>query len=123
MYVKLIVLMEAFPVCCSSSSFHALIKIDIYKGKNNVVTVKLVSFLILHHNKVKTNGILKERSYLLFDQPGIAKPINSAFRREPNKDLGVHWQGWKDAMVEEEEEMGGSHTSFWSVNQLLVNHS
>lgn len=22
-----------------------------------------------------------------------------------------------------EEEMGGSHTSFWSVNQLLVNHS
>lgn len=46
--------------------------------------------LILHHNKVKTHGILRERSYLLFDQLSIAKPINSAFRSQPNKDLVMH---------------------------------
>lgn len=81
-----------------------------------------MGFVILHHKKVKTNGILRERSYLLFDQLGIAKPINSTFKSQPDEDLGVHWQGCKEAVVDEEE-IGGSHTSFWSVNQLLINHS
>lgn len=81
-----------------------------------------MGFVILHHKKVTTNGILRERSCLLFDQLGIAKLINSTFNSQPNEDLGMHWQGCREAMVDEEE-IGWSHTSFWSVNQLLVNHS
>lgn len=75
--------METFLVWCLSSSVHAPIKIE----KKNVATASLVGFVILHHKWVKTNGILRERSYLLFDQLGIAKSINSAIRSQPNEDL------------------------------------